>query len=312
MVDAARDLKSLTSEHARAERPLKTATNWHRDNLQHWDFGDLPLSVRVRQGGVEIEGQPALVDAGTGVNLRVFTDADEAARQHARGVARWVVNTLKDKQRYLQKNLPKSNNLSLLYSPLGDADALFSQIALCAVDELAPMRLASIRTSAQFDSLLTAARGNIISAAQSLATLMHDVLSRRKELLAALTKPPVVSHPEVAEDLRSQIEALVSADFLRVTPATWREHVPRFFDAATRRIEKLGQQGRENPALREDVQQRVARFEAVTDSALRERLVDYRFMLEEYRVSLFSQPMKTSRPVSAKRLDKVWEQAVRA
>ncbi|MFK7888630.1 MAG: ATP-dependent RNA helicase HrpA [Gammaproteobacteria bacterium] len=311
VVDEARDLASLSTQHARAERPLNTKTNWHRDGIEHWDFGDLPDSVVIKQGGVELDGRPALVAQGAQVNLRVFADADEAALQHARGVAHWVLNVLKDKQRYLQKNLPKANALALLYAPLGDTQALFADIALCAIEELAPVPLHTVRTAEAFETLVTAARGNIISSAQSLAALMHDVLSRRQQTLALLDKPPVMSHPQIAQDLREQIEALVPADFLSATPAQWRTHVPRFFDAAKRRIEKLGQQGRENPALQQDVQSRMARYQKMDDPAQRARLTEFRFLLEEYRVSLFSQPMKTSRPVSAKRLDAAWKKALR-
>ncbi|MEO1575147.1 MAG: DUF3418 domain-containing protein, partial [Pseudomonadota bacterium] len=306
---ATRHVAGWLSGQRRVARPIAANRTWHRDDMTRWDLGDLPDEVRVRSGGVELVGRPVLAEQGSAVALRVFADPVHANVTHERGVARLALGQLKDKRRYLQKQLADANALSLLYGTLGEAGQLFDDLALCAVRDVAPTPLADVRSESAFDALLDAARRGIVASAQTLATQTRSVLEARRAVMVRLDARLERSHPAVVADIREQLERLVSPQFLRDTPDQWRPHLPRFLKAVNQRLDRLQQRGNESPALLSDVQTREARLAAVTDPALRLRLVTYRWLLEEYRVSLFSQPIRTSRPVSAKRLDGAWDEA---
>ncbi|MEM6640096.1 MAG: DUF3418 domain-containing protein, partial [Pseudomonadota bacterium] len=306
-----RDPDALLHGTKRRAQPIAAQREWHRDEITRWDMGALPEEVRVKTGGMELVGRPVLEARGTAVGLRVFADVAHADRVHSGGVARLVLRQLKDKRRYLQKQLADVNELSLLFGTLGAPDTLFDDLSLCAVRRLAPMPLHEVRDDEAFDATLASARAGIIADAEALAADARCVLAQRRDVLARLDARLARSHGPVVNDVRAHVARLVPPTFLRDTPLEWLPHLPRFLKAVHQRLDRLVQRGNESPALLAEILRRESKFASVADEAHQARLETYRWLLEEYRVSLFSQPMRTSRPVSAKRLDAAWDAARR-
>ena len=304
-----RDAEGLRAQNPRRARPMAVDQKWHRDGLTGFEPETLPDEVRVQSAGVELVGRPAFVEQGSGVGLRVYADRRRADALHATGVRRLALLHLKDKRRYLRKQLADANTIALLFGTLGQAEALFDDLALCAIDILAPEPTVRVRSAGQFSALVDAARGRIVSVAEDLARDARAVLEARRDVLRRIDARLERAHPTIVADVRDHVDRLVPPTFLRDTPIEWRAHLPRFLKAVHQRLDRLAQRGNESPVSLADVQAREARLAAERDPQKRQRLVTYRWLLEEYRVSLFSQPMRTSRPVSAKRLDAAWEAA---
>ncbi|MFK8017016.1 MAG: ATP-dependent RNA helicase HrpA, partial [Gammaproteobacteria bacterium] len=311
VVDASRDVLSLAARHGAASHVVRAPdSSFEQGQVSKWSFGDLPDQVETRHGSVTVNGRPALAEKQGAVSLRVFADVEHADRTHAQGVARLTLLQLRDKQRYVQRRLPDANSLTLRYAALGDTDQLFDDIALGAIRALAPQSLSSVRTQQQFEALVNVARQQLIAKANELGALAQEILSGRQAVLSAITKKLEAAHPAVIADILSQVEKMVPPRFLRDTPTEWLDHLPRYLNAALRRLERLTRHGGENQHHRQDVVARWQRYLALSDETLQLRLTDWRWLLEEYRVSLFSQPIKTSRPASAKRLDVAWDRAM--
>ena len=114
-----------------------------------WSFGELPELMEISKGGQSLIGFPALVDMGDGVSIEVFDEPDVAAAKHRAGLRRLFALQIKDALKYLEKNIPDLQKMSVAYMSLGTSEELKQQILDVALDRafwwsLCPtMRLAS-------------------------------------------------------------------------------------------------------------------------------------------------------------------------
>jgi ATP-dependent helicase HrpA len=273
-----------------------------------WSFGELPELMEVPRGNQVLVGFPALVDRGTHVEIEVFDEPDAAAMRHRAGLRRLVALQLKEPLKYLEKNIPGLTTMAAAYMPLGTLEELRTQIIDVAVDRafLAdPLPNDERNFKRRIDE--GRARLSLIAAEvarQAGVVLAEHVLAQRK---LKDSKPP----REVADDVQAQLQRLVGQRFLVQTDWAALQHLPRYLRAVVLRLDKL----RADPArdatraaeLR-PLEQRWLRRTAELRGARHARMDEYRWLLEELRVSLFAQELRTPQPVSAKRLDKAWAQ----
>jgi ATP-dependent helicase HrpA len=273
-----------------------------------WTFGELPELLELKKGGQVLVGFPALVDKGTQVEIEVFDEPEQARARHRQGLVRLVALQLKEPLRHLEKNLPDLQRSSVLYMSLGSAEELREQMLGLAI-ERAFLAEPWPQDAAQFQARLDAGRPRLVLVAQEVARLAGSILV---EWSAALRKLKD-SRPskEVADDIAAQLQRLVGKRFLREQPWSVLQHLPRYLQAAVLRLDKLrADPARDAQRLAElrPLEQRWLRRTAELRGTPHARLEDYRWMLEELRVSLFAQELRTPQPVSAKRLDKLWAQ----
>ena len=171
-----------------------------------------------------------------------------------------------------------------------------------------------VRTEAEFTALLKRGRAQLVPAAVALHALLGEILplqrSLRRALDAAAKKD---AHASVRADVTAQLAALVGPRMLTDTPPEWRQHLPRYLRAAEYHWEKRGQ--RNEPELAAELRAATARLDhwRATHAAgapWPASVVEYRWLLEEFRVSLFAQQLGTVRSVSAKRLEEAWRKAI--
>ncbi|MBV8471395.1 MAG: ATP-dependent RNA helicase HrpA [Burkholderiaceae bacterium] len=273
-----------------------------------WTFGELPELMEVTRGSQTLIGFPALIDKGAHVEIEVFDEPEVAAARHRVGLRRLVALQIKEPLKYLEKNIPDLQRMSVAYMGLGTAEELREQIIALAVDRafLAdPLPTDEFSFKARIEEGRT--RLNLI--AQEVARLSGVILT---EFQAAQRKLKDSRAPkDVAEDIGAQLQRLMPKTFVTQTPWVQAQHLPRYLKAITARLDKWradpardAQRLAELKPLEQRYLRRVAELKGVQDA----RLSDFRWQLEELRVSLFAQELRTPQPVSVKRLEKVWQQ----
>jgi ATP-dependent helicase HrpA len=275
-----------------------------------WTFGELPELMEVRKGGQALIGFPALIDKGTHVEIEVFDEPDVAASKHRAGLRRLVALQLRDALKYLEKNLPDLQKMAMAYLPLGSADELRAQILELALDR-AFLAEPLPTEAAAFARRIEEGRGRLTLIAGEVARIAGSVLAEYAAVQRKLkdARPP----REAAEDIAQQLERLMPKRFLAATPWSQLAHLPRYLKAIVLRLDKLRlDPARDAARLAElrPIEQRYLRKLADRRGAADARLDEFAWWLEELRVSFFAQELKTPQPVSVKRLEKIWSQAL--
>jgi ATP-dependent helicase HrpA len=276
-----------------------------------WTFGELPELMEISKGGQTLIGFPALIDHQTHVEIEVFDEPDVAAAKHRAGLRRLLALQLKEPLKFLERNIPDLTKMSVLYMPLGTAEELRDQIVDVALDR-AFLADPLPHDEASFRRRLEEGRSRLNLIAQEVARQAHSVLAEHAAALRKLKD----SRPakEVADDIQAQLQRLVPKRFVAATPWAQLQHLPRYLKGVTLRLDKLrADPARDAQRLAElrPVEQRYLRKLAERKGAADARLAEYRWLLEELRVSFFAQELRTPQPVSVKRLDKAWEQLTR-
>lgn len=315
MLAAGRNLAQIKAEHGRqaqatfqqmAGRDSQVAEALAHENLTSWSFGALPELMEIKRRGQSFVGYPALVARDSHADLDVFDDPDDARRHHRAGLLKLFRLGLRDQVKFLEKNLTDLTKMSMLYMPLGTQEQLRDQIVDCAL-ALACLGDPWPTDEASFEARRIEGKGRIGLLAQEVARLAGAILTEWGALQRkmAQAKP----HPAAYADLQQQIGALVPANFIRDTPYEQLKHFPRYLKAAVARIDKLRADPARDARLMTDMAGLLTQYQRARTArkgAPDARLDDFRWLLEELRVALFAQELRTPMPVSVKRLEKNW------
>ena len=276
--------------------------------LTDWTFGELPELMEIQRGGHTLIGFPALLDKGTHVEIDIFDEPDVAALKHRAGLRRLVALQIREPLKYLEKNIPDLQKMAMAFMPLGTADELRDQVIDVALDR-AYLSDPLPTDAASFKARVEEGRTRLNLIAQEVARLAGTVLT---EYAAATRKLKDAKPPkDVAEDITAQLQRLMPKRFVASTPYAQLQHFPRYLKGITLRLEKLkGDPARDAQRLTElkPLDQRHTRRLAELKGTHDARLDEFRWLLEELRISLFAQELRTPQPVSVKRLEKTWAQ----
>jgi ATP-dependent helicase HrpA len=317
LVKSGRDLEKIRKELGIAARQTfqqqQGPSEWHRDNITSWDFAeDLPERVEIRRNAMTLQGYPALVDAGKSVSLRLF-DSPEVARTEMRGgVRRLLMIQLREEVKYLSRKLPGFERMCLNYKTVGTCDELRADLVDAIIDRALFGEDAEVRTRQQFLDRAQLGWRRMSVAANEMGELVVQILDKFQALQLELGKVAAPALIPSFQDMRRHLASLIHNGFVVTTPPQWLKHYPRYLDALAIRLRKLLNAGlnRDVAAMQEiaplqaqhDERRKQHAREGVTDPELE----TFRWMLEELRVSLFAQELKTSIPVSPKRLEAQW------
>jgi len=282
-----------------------------RERVTRWDFGDLPAEVSSRSAGLEVVSYPALVDRGDSVAVDLFDYPAEAMHSHRRGVAALAAKASAQTAKYLRKNLFADNAAALAFAASGIDRVQWAQevilVALLATADGSPLP----RDQAAFESLLEQARGTWVPTAMTLERQLMTFLTGVADTLKRLSQYSANQYSDSRQDIQQQIRQLAGPGALLDAPANWLAQYPRYGRALAHRAERLsGQYGKDQKSLQllaphlERLEKKASAYPGLL--ALSAPAQHYRWMLEEFRVSLFAQQLGTKTPVSAKRLDEQW------
>ncbi len=282
-----------------------------------WTFGELPELMEIGKGAQTLIGFPALIDLGDAVTIEVFDEPDAAAARHRAGLRRLFSLQIKDALKYLEKNLPELQKMATAYMLVGRAadnsgggtlEELRQQIIEVALDRaflLEPLPTCE----ADFRKRVDDGRGRLTLIASEVARLAGGILV---EFAVAQRKiKDTKNAAEAAQDAAQQLQRLVPKKFLTATPYPQLQHFTRYLKAITLRLDKWRADPARDAARMAELrpqEQRYWRLVAERKGASDARMQEYRWLLEELRVSFFAQELRTPQPVSIKRLDKLWAQ----
>jgi ATP-dependent helicase HrpA len=341
---ASSDASELLRQHPAAERASVPASAPHADSnrdpaagpglppppelpdrLRSFPRVRIPEVVSVDRGAISLRAYPALRDQGDAVGMHLLPERRDAERVHGAGVCRLLAIALREDLTPMLAYLPQSDGsigldrLALLHAPYGSREVLEQALLLRIAERAAALAGAiptGIRDEQAFSAMRSAARSRVWDAGSQCAELVGRILLARHTLDRSLDAPLPSTWEEAIADVRGQVEHLMPRDFLATTPWDRLLHLPRYLHAALIRLQKLRAGGHRRDAqlmgeLRPFLERLEARWAATrgageASAVLRQSLERFRGLLEEFRVSLFAQELRTAVPVSPTRLEREW------
>ena len=272
-----------------------------------WSFGDFKDTSELRRAGQTVTLFNALADEGDAVILRAFDTREEAQAAHRKGLVRLFMLALKEQVKYLEKNLPGLQAMAMQFLPFGNQQDLLRQILSVTFERCCLMEPWPSNEK-EFAARCKEAKNRLTLVAQEIARLVGAILTEYHVLQKSL--PGFRAHGQVQQDIRTQCEWLLCKEWIAHTPYERLQHVPRYFKAINVRLEKLradSERDARQLAQMQSLQQAWQRKLSAQQGECDLRLEDFGWLLQELRVSLFAQELKTPVIVSVKRLQKMWE-----
>lgn len=303
-----RDLKAL--QHQLQGQVKKTLVETAGDSIEQqgltdWAFGELPEQIEKKQGGFAIRAYPALVDCKKSVSIELFDNSQRAAQANREGLRRLVVLNVPSPVKYLRDNLPNKSKLAMYFNPWGKVDALVEDCIFAAIDSLLADR--SITNQADFKQALEHIRAELNDSTLAIAQQVERCLVLSHGVQKKLKGKVPLDQVQSYGDIKAHLQQLVFKGFVSELGAPRLSDIERYLKALAYRQEKL-------PVDPNRDRLRMLSIDKVT-SAWQERLNkvpagevaskelrDFRWMIEELRVSLFAQQLGTAYPVSEQRL----------
>lgn len=278
-----------------------------QDQIVSWTFEPLPEIMEMMRKGHAVMGYPALVDQQTHCAIEVFDDLEMAHAQHRQGLLRLFRLSLKEPIRYLEKNIPNLTQMGMLFMPYGSLDDLKNQIIDLAVDR-ACLNDPLPENKPAFEQRLSEGKSRLNLLAQDIARLVLAILEQAQGVTRKLV--PLKSAGPLYADMTAQFEQLVHKRFIVQTDYAHLIHLPRYLQAMVIRIEKYKSDPSRDAKLMAEMmpllqvfQRKVQGLKGLKDANTHA----FGWQLQELRVALFAQTLKTPFPVSVKRLQKVWD-----
>ncbi len=288
-----------------------TSPDIEKTGLKQWDFGDLPTTLSFEREGRQITGYPALEDDKDSISVKLFDTESEANISHRKGVCRLMRFELKEQVKQLEKSLPNFNQYALILRNVVSPEDLREDLIVTISDRAFIGEDDLPRTNADFMKLKARARTRLPAVSQAVARQAQTIATEYQLLIAQQAKMPATVN-RLKRDLEQQISLLVYKNCFSQTPWEQLQHVPRYLKALRLRIDKQpanpDRDGKNAASVGLLWQKWQDKISALNQAHLDipQPLQDYRWLIEELRVSLFAQELKTPFPISIKRLEKTW------
>ncbi|MCW2776071.1 MAG: ATP-dependent helicase HrpA, partial [Nocardioides sp.] len=296
----------LRPKFAQAMAEVASESGLARTGETSWVFGTIEPSFTQRRAGHEVQAFPALVDEGGTVGLQVFGSAAEQEARHRLGVRRLLLLELASPVKKVLDSLTNVEKLGLAGSPYPTVAELLDDVRAAVVQAVVDARPV-VRDRASYDALKAeAARDHEAHLRATMADVMRVLDAWRKAEKALSGRADMALLPALT-DMRAQLERLVHRGFVGEAGATQLRRYPTYLTALEQRREKLpGQVNRDRQLMGQiaDLQQAyLHQVDALPDGRPPgAHLREVRWMLEEYRVSLWAQQLGTAYPVSDSRI----------
>lgn len=282
-----------------------------QSGLTDWSFGDLPPLVDSRVAGGIVRGYPALVDDGASVSLRLEATPDGAARASRAGIRRLVLLAVPSPVSYVLDHLTATEKLALTTSPYASAKALVEDARVAVADAVITRIVPDgiVRDRAGFERLRDAFSAAVTDDLFAATSLVARILLAAREVERGMKKQNSLTLLGALGDVRAQLDGLIFPGFVSRTGLARLAHLPRYLAGTTERLAQLSDQpGRDRQRMTE--YERAATVFAEAGGTIPAAadapggVVHARWLLEEFRISLFAQRLGTAEAVSAQRIAK--------
>ncbi|WP_194421911.1 ATP-dependent RNA helicase HrpA [Microbacterium abyssi] len=279
-----------------------------QDGLTNWTFGELPEVLDTKVAGGVVRGYPAIVDRGKSVSVRVEATADAAEKATRDGVLRLVLLNVPSPASYVQEHLTSQEKLALAASPYPSVAALIEDARMAVARALLPET--TIRTEAAFIQARDAVNARLVDDLFQTVSLVARILTKSRDVERGIKSQNSLALLGPLNDIRSQLSGLLHPGFISAAGTERLAHFPRYLDGMLDRLKTLeNDAGRDRARMTE--YERVA--QAYQDAGgtvplpadAPPAITDVRWLLEEYRISVFAQRLGTAQPVSPQRIAKV-------
>lgn len=310
LLEQSRDLGYLLQQHSGKAKTIlakQTVVKKEVEYYTRWDFDDLPEKHYFQQGKNRVLAYPALVDEGDKVSIQLFDYPSMQQAKHKRGLLRLAMLSLPQQTKYLRKELLKGNTLQLKMGGFFDKAALIEDaVSACFMHTFFDQGL--VWTKQEFEQRLQANKNQLIANGLAIEKLLTEIIEQDYLVRQHLQK----ADEYAVEDARKQRQALLAEHFVSNTPYEHLLHLPRYIKALALRLEKIAMQAPKDKQASAELHILTERMQQllqqVPQAADLEKIEQYRWLVEEYRVSLFAQQLKTRVPISRKRLDTLWQE----
>ena len=306
-----RDLDEVLGSVKDRRQGLETKDERHQ---AEWTFGDISTEQTDKNSGWATVSYPALRDEGDGVTLKLYADPGKAAEAHAAGVTRLFTLALAKSTTVPFRRSRIGFDAALYLKDIGyEDDRIAADLLAGAIRETLVRNRPAVRTAEEFEKRLTEDRSAIVKAQAKMTAILVESAATATRLHGLMEDERIPE--ETRDSVATQIAWLLFRGFPRVVPLATLRHYRRYLKGAQIRLERA----RLNPTSDLEKELRFAPHWAQYREAAKPEyaekvnsaaLADYRWMLEEYRVSLFAQELHTPEPVSPKRLDAKWATVV--
>ncbi|WP_262964021.1 ATP-dependent RNA helicase HrpA [Methylobacter psychrophilus] len=324
LLDYGRDLKKLQLKYTtKAEHSFDqiAADELNYTGCIQWAFDDLPETWQFIQKGQNFIGFPAIIDEGDAVGVRIFDTEQKAALQHQKGLMRLLKLQLRKECTYIIKNMPQSAAVELTYNRLpkhpilsllvgenGVASTSYKEDMLYLILYSVFIEGQSIRTQQAFEQSLQQHKPELIGIGNDAGKTALEIMELYGVIKKCMERTLHANDP-LAKDINEQLNLLIYAGFIRNTPYQCLKAIPRYLKAIQYRLDKRDH----NLQKTQEVTRYSVRFwKDIEKKAKKDWVIPeqdpFRWAIEELRVSLFAQQLKTAYPVSVKRMDKLWDE----
>ncbi|RQK38095.1 ATP-dependent helicase [Neisseria meningitidis] len=280
---------------------------FERDNVTTWDIGILPESIKFARGKQQLTGYLGLQKEKDGrIALRLFDTIEAAEQAHRQGVIELMKLQLKEQVKDLNKGIQGFTQAAMLLKHI-NADTLRDDLTQAVCDRAFIGEDELPRNEKAFKEQIKRARSRLPAVKEALSRYLQETAAAYAELNSKLGKHPLTHL------LRQRLQTLLAAGFATRTPWAQWPRLPIYLKAMTLRLEKYSSNPARDAAREADIQELEQMWQEKTDSLIKQGLpisdglAAFKWMIEELRVSLFAQELKTPYPVSVKRLLKMWE-----
>ncbi|MGR8932429.1 MAG: DUF3418 domain-containing protein, partial [Gammaproteobacteria bacterium] len=278
-----------------------------------WVFDDLPETWQFMQKGQTFIGYPAIVDEGDSVGVKILETQQKADQAHQDGLTKLYQLTCRKEAQYILKNNGVTPALQLAYNQLPkhallkDRAGNFKTDILYRIFSSIFVEGSVVRTQESFEARLAQKKSALMTECNQTGKLVSEIMTNYQTIKQRLKQPGIA--PAVRADVESQLGFLLYNGFIRYTPGSQMQNIPRYLKAIEFRLEK---QKPDSPEVQE-LHRLVQRYWKYIEKLLKTQQPvpeseKFRWDIEELRVSLFAQQLKTAYPVSVQRLEKAWNE----
>ena len=280
---------------------------FERDNVTAWDIGTLPESIKFARGKQQLTGYLGLQKEKDGrIALRLFDTSAAAEQAHRLGVIELMKLQLKEQVKDLNKGIQGFTQAAMLLKHI-NADTLRDDLTQAVCDRAFIGEDELPRNEKAFKEQIKRARSRLPAVKEALSRYLQETAAAYAELNGKLGKHPLTHL------MRQRLQTLLAAGFATRTPWAQWPRLPIYLKAMTLRLEKYSSNPARDAAREADIQELEQMWQEKTDGLVKQGqpvsddLAAFKWMIEELRVSLFAQELKTPYPVSVKRLLKEWD-----